>query len=182
MLLSQATPQKPQQLAPKPPGNPLLSQALQNRKNSEVSKTPQQTPRTKPADSKSTTPSASVIDLTDEDDKKEKNKSQNKVVQQKNVAVPLRTTPVRVNAGSQGIRLATTQGTSVVTSSAPQVMYVVQSSSPNVLNSPLGSKAVVVNFQSANGVLSKWNKSSNNRSLGRIKSALKSKCSSFRNF
>ncbi|XP_044271964.1 activating transcription factor 7-interacting protein 1 isoform X2 [Tribolium madens] len=140
------TPQKPQQQSK--PVTPLLSQAL--RRVNDTPKTPPQVVRGKQGGG-----SASVIDLTDEDDK---NKSPNKMVQ-KNVAVPLRPTPMRVNAQpTQGIRLATSHGkvtpiTSVVTSSAPQVMYVVQSSPQNVLNSTLGQKAVVVNFQSANGVL-----------------------------
>ncbi|XP_044271983.1 activating transcription factor 7-interacting protein 1 isoform X4 [Tribolium madens] len=147
LLVSQATtPQKPQQQSK--PVTPLLSQAL--RRVNDTPKTPPQVVRGKQGGG-----SASVIDLTDEDDK---NKSPNKMVQ-KNVAVPLRPTPMRVNAQpTQGIRLATSHGkvtpiTSVVTSSAPQVMYVVQSSPQNVLNSTLGQKAVVVNFQSANGVL-----------------------------
>jgi hypothetical protein len=140
----------------------LLSQALQNRRvgvNDSANKVTPQVMRTKPADPKSGAPSASVIDLTDEDDKKDKNKnSALKMIPPKNITVPLRTSPLRVNT-TQGIRLTTSQGkvspiTSVVTSSAPQVMYVVQSSPQNVLTSPLGSKAVVVNFQSANGVLS----------------------------
>jgi hypothetical protein len=154
------SPQKPQQQIVKP-NTPLLSQALQNRRvgvNDSANKVTPQVMRTKPADPKSGAPSASVIDLTDEDDKKDKNKnSALKMIPPKNITVPLRTSPLRVNT-TQGIRLTTSQGkvspiTSVVTSSAPQVMYVVQSSPQNVLTSPLGSKAVVVNFQSANGVL-----------------------------
>lgn len=60
-------------------------------------------------------------------------------------------------ASQQGkVTLATSQtkGATVVTSSAPQLMYVVQSSSST--NSTLtGAKAVVVNFQ-PNGVLRKF--------------------------
>ncbi|XP_015833839.1 activating transcription factor 7-interacting protein 1 isoform X1 [Tribolium castaneum] len=158
LLVSQASPQKPQQQAQvaKPSGaTALLSQALQQ--NRRVSDAAPKTPpaiRSKPPETKQGGPSASVIDLTDEDDK---NKS-NKMGAQKNISVPLRTTPMRVNAQPQGIRLATSQGkvtpmSSVVTSSAPQLMYVVQSAPQNVLNTTLGQKAVVVNFQSANGVI-----------------------------
>lgn len=114
--------------------------------------------RTKPPDPKPPTASSSVIDLTDEDDRRGGQKGSPKTPNtQKSITLPLRTAPgVRVNNTTQGLRLATSQGkvtplNSVVTSNAP-VMYVVQSPGQNGL-AP-GSK-VLVNFQPG-GVLSEF--------------------------
>lgn len=95
------------------------------------------------ADSKSTASSTSFINFTYEDDKKQKNKLLNKD--------PLSTSPVRVNASSQKITLATAQNTSVVTSNASQLMYLM----PKVLNCLPGSKTVLVNTPSVIQALNK---------------------------
>lgn len=145
------------------PSTPQQSHALQNQKPATPiapNKVTPQVVRPKPDEvAKPAVPTsasaASVIDLTDEDDKKESKGTPVKFL--KNIALPIRSTPVRLQT-PHTIKLAS-QGkvpiSTVVSPNTTQLMYVV-SSSANALTSTLGPKTVVVNFQSTNGILCEY--------------------------
>ncbi|KAK9882680.1 hypothetical protein WA026_022731 [Henosepilachna vigintioctopunctata] len=147
--------------SPQKPTTPVLSQILQTRNRTAGKSTPSQTsstsrpsPKTKATPEKRTKAQGSFIDLTDEDDKR-LNANQNNVKSIVPQGVSVNTVPKTTMSSV----LPT-----VVSSTTPQVMYVVQSNSQIkqglLTTSPGQQKAVLVNFQPTNGVINSLNPSS----------------------
>ncbi|XP_044747340.1 activating transcription factor 7-interacting protein 1 [Coccinella septempunctata] len=152
-------------MQPSPQKQPttLLTQALQNRtrtpvktvqvhnNNNNAAQRTNVTPKPIPPPEKRPRTSGSFIDLTDEDDKKSNNKNVKSIVPQ----------GVRINSVPKST--ASSVLPSVVSTTTPQLMYVVQPNSQlkqGVLTTSAGQKALLVNFQPTNGVINTLNSSS----------------------